>query len=145
MYISLPHNHSFTNSSTKIMDRDINSPQRFPWICAGFIACVKTLGQKGLQRGCFRALLMCPVLNGLPGSLCASWGCSFVSKVSTEDLHFESRTLLIRHAVPRHAASQTQPAEYSCAPPLLCSLHRNVVCFHSDAFLAQFVCGPQLV
>lgn len=117
MYISLPHNHSFTNSPTKIMDRGINSPQCFPWICAGFITCVKTLGQKGLQRGCFTALLMHPVLNGLPGSLCASRGCSFVSKVSREDLHFVFRTTLIRRAVPRCAASQPQPAEYSHAPP----------------------------
>lgn len=106
MYISHPRNHSFTNSSTKIMDLDINSPSMHSLALCRFYHSCQTLGLTGLQRGCFKVLLMCLFLNGFPTcagcivGLCfrferLSWWVHFEVQRSTFLSSFANRTLRI--------------------------------------------------
>lgn len=67
MYISLPHNHSFTNSSTKIMDRDINSPSMLsPDLCRFYRLCQNPGTERALER-----VLQSPA--NAPGSKWTHW------------------------------------------------------------------------
>lgn len=73
----------------KIMDLDINSHSMHSPALLRLYHSRQTLGMKGLQRGCCKALLMLLLLNGLPGcSGIELWSCAFIPKVCADDLHF---------------------------------------------------------